>query len=106
MALLFAITLPVSGTGADLTGLSVNTPTRSALTAYAVPDVAEALPLFETERERERSRLHDQPVTLADALSMARSASGAAPADFAAPATVPLRPAGFLPFSRGPPLFA
>lgn len=106
VALLFAITLPVSGIGADLTGLSVDTPTRSALTAYAVPDIAEALPFFETERELDRSRTHDQPITLADAVSIARSADGAAPADFAAPATVPPRPAGFLPFSRGPPLLA
>ena len=106
VAFVFAFTLPVAATGTDLTRLNVDAPTRSTLAAYAVPDVSEALPFSETERELNRSRTHDVPVTLAEAASLTPRAAGAKPAYFAAPATVPVRPGRFLPFSRGPPILA
>ena len=103
VALVFAISLPVAGSGSALAGTGVGVSAHTGMTPWTVPDVSEVLPFAESVRELDRSRFDTDPVILSETVQPLTLTNDASQPECLAPGGFYLNPARFLPFSRGPP---
>jgi hypothetical protein len=103
VALVFAISLPVSGTGAARAGTGTGHSDHAGMTPGTMPDVNEVLPFAESDRELDHSRFDTFPVIQSAPVQPVALGNDVALPECIAPGGFYLNPAARLPFCRGPP---